>query len=114
MSGQDLRLSGTVRIATIDMLRLASCRDTWLRSGATCPGIELEVYLRNAALNLGRREADVALRVGNDPPEALIGRRVGRLAFAVYGSTGYCAGRPNIPLERTPQLPFRKDQSARG
>jgi len=63
VTGQDLRLSGTVRVTTIDMLafgllprHLAGFRDAY-------PGIEVELVVGNAALNLSRREADVALRV---------------------------------------------------
>ena len=37
-------------------------------------------------VSLRRREADVAIRLSNDPSESLIGRRLGRLNFAVYGS----------------------------
>jgi DNA-binding transcriptional LysR family regulator len=37
-------------------------------------------------LDLTRREADVALRLGNPVQETLVGRRVGRLAFAIYAS----------------------------
>ncbi len=98
VTGRDLRLSGTVRITTIDMLafgllprHLAGFRDAY-------PGIEVELVVGNVALNLSRREADVALRVGNAPAETLVGRRVGRLAFAVYGSAGYRARRPEPDL----------------
>ena len=98
VAGQDLRLSGTVRVTTIDMLafgllprHLAGFRDAY-------PGIEVDLVVGNATLNLSRREADVALRVGNAPAETLVGRRVGRLAFAVYGSAGYRARRPEPDL----------------
>lgn len=100
VTGQDLRLSGTVRVTTVDMLafgllprHLAGFRDAY-------PGIDLELVVGNATLSLGRREADVALRVGNAPPETLVGRRVGRLAFAVYGSADYRARRlePDLAL----------------
>jgi len=99
VSGQDLRLSGTVRITTIDMLALGLLPRHLAAFRAEYPGIEIEVYLTNAALNLSKREADVALRVGNEPPEALVGRRVGRLVFAAYGSSNYCAGRLDMPLD---------------
>jgi DNA-binding transcriptional LysR family regulator len=41
--------------------------------------------------NLGRRDADVALRPGLAPPDTLIGRRVAEVAFAVYASPAYLA-----------------------
>jgi len=99
VSGQDLRLSGTVRVTTIDMLALWLLPRHLAAFRAAYPGIELEIAVSNAALNLTKREADVALRIGNEPPETLIGRRVGRLVFAVYGSRGYRARRPQKGLE---------------
>jgi DNA-binding transcriptional LysR family regulator len=41
--------------------------------------------------NLGKRDADVAIRPAKDPPETLIGRRIATIAFAIYGSPHYLA-----------------------
>jgi DNA-binding transcriptional LysR family regulator len=84
VTGQDQRLSGQVRITATDMLAvsllppyLAAFRVAW-------PGIELELLVSDMRLDLTRREADIALRLGNPVQETLVGRRIGRLAFAVY------------------------------
>ncbi|MDK3072916.1 LysR family transcriptional regulator [Sedimentitalea sp. JM2-8] len=86
VTGQDQRPSGQVRITTTDMLaigllppHLAAFRREW-------PGIDLELLVSDMRLDLTRREADVALRLGNPVQETLVGRRVGRLAFGVYAS----------------------------
>jgi DNA-binding transcriptional LysR family regulator len=98
VTGQDLRLSGTVRITATDMLAF------WLlpyhlgRFRAAYPGIELEVVVGNETLNLSRRETDIALRIGNTPPETLVGRKVGRLEFAVYGAPDYLAAQTDTDL----------------
>jgi molybdate transport repressor ModE-like protein len=112
VTGQDLRLSGTLRVTTIDMLafglmprHLAGFRDAY-------PSIEVELVVGNVALNLSRREADVALRVGNAPTETLVGRRVGRLAFAVYGSAGYRARRPEPDLALHDWIGFDSEHQA--
>ncbi len=88
VTGQDQRLSGQVRITATDMLaigllppHLAAFRRAW-------PGIDLELLVSDTRLDLTRREADVALRLGNPVQETLVGRRVGRLAFGVYASVG--------------------------
>lgn len=88
VTGQDLRLSGTVRITATDMLALWLLPEHLRQFRALHPGIEVEIVVGNEALNLSRRETDIALRIGNTPPETLVGRRVGRLAFAVYAATG--------------------------
>ena len=89
MTGQDLRLSGTVRITATDMLAFWLLPDHLARFRAAYPGIEVEVVVGNEALNLSRRETDIALRIGNTPPETLVGRRVGQLEFAAYGAPNY-------------------------
>lgn len=100
VTGQDLRLSGTVRITATDMLALWLLPEHLARFHAAYPGIEVEVAVANEALNLTRRETDIALRIGNTPPETLVGRRVGRLDFAVYGAPGYCTAHPDPDLAR--------------
>ncbi|MRX51351.1 LysR family transcriptional regulator [Paracoccus sp. S-4012] len=103
VTGQDLRLSGVVRITTVDMLAQGLLPRHLLAFLRAYPGIEVELTVGNATLNLTRREADVALRVGNQPPETLVGRRVGRLAFAVYGAA---AAEATAPLTEQPWIGF--------
>lgn len=98
VTGQDLRLSGTVRITATDMLAFWLLPDHLRRFREIYPGIEVEIVVGNETLNLSRRETDIALRIGNSPPETLVGRRVGRLEFAVYGAPDYCAAHPGADL----------------
>lgn len=98
LAGQDSRLTGAVRITTLDMLAIGVLPRHLAAFRAEYPGIEIDLTISNSILNLTRREADVALRVSRDPPETLVGRRVGRLVFAVYGSRDYCRQRPEPEL----------------
>jgi DNA-binding transcriptional LysR family regulator len=43
------------------------------------------VALANQTLNLSKRDADVAIRATDNPPETLVGRRVAKIAWALYG-----------------------------
>jgi DNA-binding transcriptional LysR family regulator len=76
------------------------------RFRAAYPGIEVEIVVGNEALNLSRRETDIALRIGNTPPETLVGRQVGRLEFAVYGAPNYCAAHPDTDLAQHDWIGF--------
>lgn len=98
VTGQDLRLSGTVRLTAVDMLAFWLLPAPLQAFRVAFPGIEVEIVVGNEALNLSRRETDIALRIGNTPPETLVGRRVGRLDFAVYAAPGYCAANPTADL----------------
>jgi len=87
--GRDRRLSGDIRVTFPDalgagflMAELAAFRDVY-------PDIALEFIASDDPLNLGRREADVAIRVTRMPPEHLIGRPLGSFAVAVYASEAY-------------------------
>ncbi|MBE7247640.1 MAG: LysR family transcriptional regulator [Actinomycetospora chiangmaiensis] len=53
--------------------------------GARYPDIRVALILSEAALNLSRRDADVAIRVSREPSETLVGRRLAAVAWAVYG-----------------------------
>ena len=57
------------------------------------PGILIELAVSNAMFNLTRRDADVAIRPALEPPDAMIGRRVSAIAFAIYASPDYLASR---------------------
>ena len=96
ISGQDLRPSGTVRVTMADALLtklLAPCL-TEFRS--KYPEIELEIIVSRDALNLTKREADIAIRATKQPLETLVGRKVAIVAFSVYGSKEYLRTHPNL------------------
>lgn len=50
------------------------------------PGIELSVSCNDAEASLKRRDADVGVRMSRAPSPELVGRKIGRVEFAVYGS----------------------------
>lgn len=93
LAGQDLRPSGLVRVTTTDTLvellmpMLASFRSAH-------PEILLELAASNAIFNLSRRDADVAIRPSVEPPDMLVGRRVGTVAFALFAAADYLKRRP--------------------
>ena len=94
LSGQDLRPSGTVRIATTDTICTMLMRHVPALRLAH-PEIHLEITISNAMANLTRREADVALRPVPGAPETLVGRRIADVAHAIYCSTAYIARHRN-------------------
>lgn len=87
--GRDLRLSGTIRLTTTEGLacRLLPPHLTAFRT--EYPGIELELVVNNENLSLTKRDADVAIRSTNEPPEELVGRRVATIAYAIYAAREY-------------------------
>jgi len=84
LAGLDARLSGRVRVTTVEPVLYGLLPPLLAKFRREHPGIVLELVADNAVRDLSRREADVALRPGGKPPEGLIGRKVARLAAAVY------------------------------
>jgi DNA-binding transcriptional LysR family regulator len=89
LAGQDLRLDGTLRVATADTLMASILPPLLAQFRDLHPGITIEITTANLLANLTRRDADVAIRTAPDPPETLVGRRVAGIAFAVYAAAEY-------------------------
>jgi len=92
--GQDLRLSGSVRVATTDTLALCVLPSLLARFRGAHPQVQIELASGNTQADLTRRDADVAVRPTTSPPEHLLGRRICRIAYAVYAAPAYLADRP--------------------
>jgi len=98
IAGQDLRLSGTLRITATDTLMGSILPEILAEFGEAHPGIALEVAVSNLMFNLTKRDADVALRTADNPPVTLVGRRVGKIAFAIYAAPAYLARHDHADL----------------
>lgn len=88
LSGQVPLPSGEVRLATSDLLLTDLLLPMLAGLRAAHSAIRLDIVTGNAAANLSRRDADVAVRASDAPPETLVGRRVARIAWALYGAAG--------------------------
>ena len=65
------------------------------------PAMHVDVVVAEEALNLSRRDADVAIRASSDPPANLVGRRLSGLAWAVYGRADAAPVRAWVGLAET-------------
>ena len=88
--GRDGELRGPLRVSTLDFLlwRVAAGFASFI---VRYPEVELTVTTSVDPVSLSRREADVALRLTNTPPEPLIGRKVLDVGFAAYASDALVA-----------------------
>jgi DNA-binding transcriptional LysR family regulator len=98
----DKGMSGTVRLtcstAVAHRLMRSELIDTFHRQ---YPGIKVELLMTERLLDLSKGEADVAIRGGEAREEALIGKRIGDVPWAVYASRSYVArnGTPRTPQD---------------
>jgi DNA-binding transcriptional LysR family regulator len=89
--GQGATPSGEVRVTTTHSLTTHLLMPILSDFRAAYPDIRLDLMISNQSLNLSRRDADIAIRVTDTPPENLVGRRIATLALAMYGSISLLA-----------------------
>ncbi len=86
MAGQAPVPSGEVRIATSDLLLFQLVLPMLAEFRVEFPSIRLDLVTGNTPLNLSRRDADIAIRATDAPPDTLVGRKVARIAWATYAA----------------------------
>jgi DNA-binding transcriptional LysR family regulator len=89
ISGRDYRLSGTIRVTTTDTIGLWFVQPYLFQFHQHYPGIQVELIISSEFFSLSKREADIAIRPTQNPPDELVGRRVSNIVWAVYGSRDY-------------------------
>ncbi len=83
VAGRDDRLSGMLTLTTTDTLQ-AIVMPVLAAFGRAQPGLDLRLSITSTMADLGRNEADIAIRPTVAPSETLVGTRVGSFDYAVY------------------------------
>ncbi|EKN46893.1 MULTISPECIES: LysR family transcriptional regulator [Pseudomonas syringae group] len=82
-------VSGTVRLTCTDAVLHNLLLPALARFMPNYPALTLELATSNSFANLSRRDADIALRLTNTPPEHLVGRRIGTAEYVICGVPGF-------------------------
>jgi DNA-binding transcriptional LysR family regulator len=88
IAGEDRRPEGVVRLATTESMA------TFLMAGLVPlrqdhPKIHVQLVVGSAALDLVRREADLAVRLFREKSPSLVTRKIGELGWSLYASRAY-------------------------
>ncbi|HEX9170603.1 MAG TPA: LysR family transcriptional regulator [Roseiarcus sp.] len=84
VAGRDVKPTGELSVTVPIGIGLRFMPGIIAQFQAANPGVVVELILANEALDLSRRDADVAVRLTNDPPETLVGRRICTARFCLY------------------------------
>jgi DNA-binding transcriptional LysR family regulator len=83
-------LTGVVRVTCPEPIVYRISQSPLLeRFRARHPRLQIEFLMSDRYLDLGKGEADVALRSGDTTDNQLVGRKIGDSLWAVYGSRSY-------------------------
>jgi DNA-binding transcriptional LysR family regulator len=83
-AGRDIKPTGQLRVTTAEAIGQHFMPAVLTQFQAQNPGVVVEMILADHVLNLSRREADVSIRLTDDPLETLVGRRICAVRWATY------------------------------
>ncbi len=89
VTGQEVSLSGTVRISTVEAIGAEWLVQNMLPFRALSPDITLEIHIDSNNVDLLRGEADIAIRLLQPGQADLISKKVATMASGMYASREY-------------------------
>lgn len=89
ISGQDGDMSGVIRVTMAEPIAVHTMGPRLSEFTAAHPGIEVHMIATTNILDVSRREADIAIRIDNNPPESLVGKRIMTYNQTVYATQEY-------------------------
>ena len=96
--GQDMRLQGRIRVTAPEGMTVQLVPKLFAEFCRLHPEVSIDIVGASSALDLARREADIAIRATAKPPDASLGRKLGEFRFAIYASPGYLKANKGVPL----------------
>ena len=108
VAGRDANPTGLLRVTSGELIgrRFVPALMTLYRD--RYPSVTLELTVTNRVVNLSRREADVALRLTNDPFETLVGRQICSVQWAPYCRMDLLERKGSADLELPSLRRFRR------
>lgn len=85
LAGKTQTLAGELRVTAAATLATDLLIPVLARFRSLYPAVQVDLVVAEEALNLSRRDADVAIRATNEPTPTLFGRRLAGIAWALYG-----------------------------
>ena len=94
--GKDLRLEGDICLTLPNGFATHLLMPDLHEFMSLYPDVHVKINMTYAESDLAQREADVAIRHVDNPPDSLAGRRVARLYQSAYASADYLASHDPI------------------
>lgn len=93
-AAQDERLEGPVRVTSPETFGVSYLAPRLAGFGLSHPGVAIELMPAGAVLDLGRREAELAVRIFRSKQENLVVRRAGAVRYGLYAAHTYLMKHP--------------------
>lgn len=96
--GQDMRLQGKIRVTAPEGMTVQMAPKLFAEFCRIHPEVQIDIVGGSSALDLSRREADIAIRATAKPPDTSLGRKLCDFRFAIYASPQYLKRKKDVPL----------------
>lgn len=96
--GRDLLLQGKIRLTAPEGISTAFLSPILAGFQRKHPEVSIELIITSLSLDLSHREADLALRVTNTPPDTSMGRKICDFGNGIYAAPAYLERHPPRPL----------------
>jgi len=97
--GQDMRLQGKIRLTAPEGLAFQIAPKILSEFCRINPDVSIEIAGGSSAVDLSRREADIAIRATPKPPDTSLGRKLCDFRFSIYSSPQYLKNCKDVPLQ---------------
>ena len=106
VAGRDAKPTGQLRVTTAGAIGQHFMPAVLTQFQEQNRGVVIELILADHILNLARREADVSIRLTDDPPETLVGRRICVVRWATYCRRDLLASLESSKVDSAPFIGF--------
>ncbi len=97
--GQDMRLQGKIRVTAPEGMTVTILPKLFAEFCQEHPEVSIEIAGGSTAVDLSRREADIAIRATSKPPDTSLGRKICDFRFAIYATPQYLKDKKNLSLQ---------------
>lgn len=97
--GQDTRLRGHIRVTAMETMAALVLPGPLADFSRRHRGLSIEIGGTAAALDLSRREAEVAIRATRKAPDASFGRKICKFRFGLYSTPDYLEANRDVPVQ---------------
>ncbi|WP_430417192.1 LysR family transcriptional regulator [Parasphingorhabdus sp.] len=91
IAGRDNELAGSLKVTMAEPFAIQLFGDRLHEFASAYPDLDLEIITSFDLLDVARREADIAIRMDNNPPDALVGKRLFPYHTSIYAHPDYLA-----------------------
>ena len=96
--GQDMRLQGKIRVTAPVAMAERQLPQVFADFHALHPEVSVEIVAGTPALDLARREADLAIRATRKPPDDSLAKKVCDFRFALYAAPAFLEAHGKKPV----------------